>query len=85
MILFRHLVEEIALAYSMNRQIVIFLRVQLMAVLVSGVNGRNVRQLVAEACKDEIGHAQIQSHYMVVKIAMVNEKFFLNAIHTNVP
>lgn len=69
----------------MNRQIVIFLRVQLMAVLVFGVNGRNVRQLVVGAYKDEIGHAQIQSHCMVVKTAMVNEKIFLNAIHTNVP
>lgn len=49
----------------MNRQIVILLRVQLMAVLVSGVNGRNVRKLVAVAYKEEIGHAQIQSHYMV--------------------
>lgn len=69
----------------MNRQIVILLRVQLMAVLVSGVNGRNVRKLVAVAYKEEIGHAQIQSRCMVAQSAMANDKIFLNAIHPNVP
>lgn len=79
------MVEKTALDYSMNRQIVIFLCVQLTAVLVSGVNGRNVQKLVAVAYKKEIGHAQIQSHCMVAQSAMANDKIFLNAIYTNVP